>query len=501
MISQKVIFSYSSRLLIQIVQILVGIVVARYIGPSVLGILSYSLAFVSMFLFITDLGLGTAFVKLRSDGSVPFLDLVKTFYVIKIVLIVIFGFCALLAIYWHHFDSTISIADNLNNESLQILLIYVGITSVGAFYNIQTTYWASEMKQVYAELPALLQQLIYQLLRLLIVILGYSALGISLMNLVAVFAILPLYLYFGRSIHKGKFSFEIFKKLLVVLSPVIFIGVMQVLIYSTDKVVLQELSGDFSVGLYAASSALANFLKAIEGVLGMLFFAYISRFWTERKWDDLARILDKFLAIVFSFVTPVVVLMIIVADRIIELLYGSDFADAVGSFRWLMIAFLIGLSSLPFGNILFAAGLFSFSASVWFLGFVVFLSSAYLLIHPNVSNLGDTGASIAIFLANILIGLFFLIKASNLIAYKYWKFYPLLLFNLATGVAGIFLYLLFRSEMSTSLVVFCCFLYLVCFFTIGFYFGILQRSSFLLIRNSFSPARMKSYIASEMKGK
>ena len=164
---------------------------------------------------------------------------------------------------------------------------------------------------------------------------------------------------------------------------------MQVLIYSTDKVVLQELSGDFSVGLYAASSALANFLKAIEGVLGMLFFAYISRFWTERKWDDLARILDKFLAIVFSFVTPVVVLMIIVADRIIELLYGSDFADAVGSFRWLMIAFLIGLSSLPFGNILFAAGLFSLSATVWFLGFVVFCFVCYSNYCYAINGCGD----------------------------------------------------------------------------------------------------------------
>ena len=499
MISQKVIFSYSSRLLIQIVQILVGIVVARYIGPSVLGILSYSLAFVSMFLFITDLGLGTAFVKLRSDVSVPFLDLVKTFYRVKIVLIIIFAVCALIAIYWHHYDSTISLAQNLNNESLQILLIYVIITVFGAFYSIQTTYWASEMKQVYAELPALLQQLLYQILRLLIVVLGYSALGISLMNLVAVCAILPLYIYFGKTIQMGSFSYGIMKKLLIVLSPVIFIGIMQVLIYSTDKVVLRELSGEFSVGLYAASSALANFLKAIEGVLGMLFFTFISSFWHEQKLEDLARILDKFLLIVFSFITPFVVLIMIVADRIIMIVYGNKFGDAVGSFRWLLMAFLIGIASLPFGNILFAASKFAFSAKVWFMGFLIFLISAYLLIHPSVFNMGDTGASIAIFFANILIGFLFLIKASDLIGYKYWKFFKLLMFNLAMAIVGIILYLSFRSSLGSLLLIFCCLFYLAFFFFVGFISGIIEGSSVTLIRNAISPKRMKEYISSEMK--
>ena len=69
MLAQKLILSYSSKIVIQFIQIVASIVVARIAGPTVLGTVAFGLAFVSIFAFIADLGIGSAHMKLVSEGQ------------------------------------------------------------------------------------------------------------------------------------------------------------------------------------------------------------------------------------------------------------------------------------------------------------------------------------------------------------------------------------------------------------------------------------------------
>ncbi len=69
MLAQKLILSYATKIIVQLIQMVATIVVARIAGPTVLGTVAYGLAFVSMFLFIADLGVGTAHIKLVSEGQ------------------------------------------------------------------------------------------------------------------------------------------------------------------------------------------------------------------------------------------------------------------------------------------------------------------------------------------------------------------------------------------------------------------------------------------------
>ena len=69
MLAQKLILSYSSKIVVQFFSIAASIVVARIAGPTVLGTVAFGLAYVSMFSFIADLGIGTAHIKLVSEGE------------------------------------------------------------------------------------------------------------------------------------------------------------------------------------------------------------------------------------------------------------------------------------------------------------------------------------------------------------------------------------------------------------------------------------------------
>ncbi len=67
MFKQKFILSYGSKMLMQFIAIASSIVVARVAEPTVIGTVAWSLAYVLMFVFIADLGPGTAYIKMISE--------------------------------------------------------------------------------------------------------------------------------------------------------------------------------------------------------------------------------------------------------------------------------------------------------------------------------------------------------------------------------------------------------------------------------------------------
>ena len=69
MLAQKLVLSYASKIAVQFIQMAAMFVVARIVGPNVLGTVAFGLAFVSMFLFVSDLGLSSAHMKLISEGQ------------------------------------------------------------------------------------------------------------------------------------------------------------------------------------------------------------------------------------------------------------------------------------------------------------------------------------------------------------------------------------------------------------------------------------------------
>jgi len=96
MLAQKLILSYSSRIVIKFIQLAVGLIVARIVGPSVIGTVAFGLAYVSIFLFLTDLGMPTAHIKLITEGKNEG-DCIRTFSVIKTGLILLFTLVVLSA--------------------------------------------------------------------------------------------------------------------------------------------------------------------------------------------------------------------------------------------------------------------------------------------------------------------------------------------------------------------------------------------------------------------
>ena len=82
MLKQKFILTYGIEFISLIIGIASGIIVARIGGPNVVGTLAFGMAFVAVFQFVTDLGIGTAQQKLVTSTD-DIRDYISTFTVLK----------------------------------------------------------------------------------------------------------------------------------------------------------------------------------------------------------------------------------------------------------------------------------------------------------------------------------------------------------------------------------------------------------------------------------
>ncbi|MCX6165087.1 MAG: oligosaccharide flippase family protein [Ignavibacteriae bacterium] len=199
MIAQKLILSYYTRIAIQVLQMLGMLIVARILGPNVLGTIAFGLAFVSMFLFVSDLGLSSAHIKLVSEGqdearcNGTFIRLKSLLVVLYVVVVVAFYFIQKL-IFGVTFESP---------DHDYVIFIYLVLTAVGQIYSIPASTFAAKTEQAKQDLPSFIQVIFYQVFRVIVAFLGYKAIAQSLSNLAAVLIVFPVYLYLFKGYPVG----------------------------------------------------------------------------------------------------------------------------------------------------------------------------------------------------------------------------------------------------------------------------------------------------------
>jgi O-antigen/teichoic acid export membrane protein len=495
MFSQKLALSYGSKLIVQMIQMATSLIVARLVGPSVLGVLAYGLAFVSMFSFIVDMGTGTAYVKLITDGNDQ-KAILGTFLRIKLSLILLFIFVVISSLLYSKSGSLSNISLNLQDK---VILIYLVITVMSFLYSIQTTHWTSLMQQAKVDLPQLLQQIVYQLLRLAAAFAGYKALGIVISNFIACLVVLPLYLWMGKGLSIGKFEKSIAILFLKISFPVILIGIFQVLIYSTDKVLLKHFTDVRELGYYSASFTIASFMRGIESSVGILFFPFITTYLKESKIDKVSNIIARFESFSLTFIVPFTILFVIMSDKVILLAYGNEFLPAVKPLSLLLLTFTVSLFLLPYGNIILGKGKFYLAAIIWAAAFFVYILTAFFLTSPAYLNLQGQGMAIALLISNLFLGLVFVLETKKI--EKEIKVLPglkVLLFNLIVAIifGSIYYYFIADNNFLWSVAFAVC--YILFFYLSGYFLKVFGMDQLYLLKNILSIRKLKLYIREEL---
>jgi len=497
MLGQKLVLSFSSKIIVKAIQFVGTIVVARIAGPTVLGIVSYGLAFVSIFGFIADLGTGTAHMKLVSDGNNNKADCNKTFIIIRSGLLVLF---TVVIILYYYIQKTFLGFDFPSEQHKWVVIISLGILILVNVVNIPIGLFSARVEQAKQDIPNIIKTIVNQSLRIAVVLLGYGAIAISLTNLVALIIVIPIYFYLTKGVIFGKFDKVLAIKYFKISLPLIVVVAINSYLAFGDKLILQYYSNSEQVGIYVAGYRLADFVLLIAGSVGILFFPTFTKLISENNINRINDVINKFERFSFSFILPFVLSLFLFSEFIVHFILGSSYEQSSLILAVITLALFVFTVAMPYGNIITARNKFTIFAGVNILKGIVFTLFSYIFVSNIGLDLKGFGMSLAVLIAFIFYALSLIIVSKhlqpNIKTIESWR---IIVFGVVYSFSFNFIIGFFSIDYQSIINLLLIALYFIGFWLFSFIFKIVKKNDFLIILDVVNISKIKSYINSEMK--
>lgn len=496
MLAQKLILSYGTKVIVQFMQIVASIIVARIAGPTVLGTIAFGLAFVSMFEFVADLGIGTAHVKLVSEGK-EVGECISTFAVLKVLNTLIFVIIVLAAFLGQKFILNVRF-ESVDHEI--VILITLAAVVVSQLMNIPIRTFAARMEQAKQDIPELVRTFIYQVLRIVIVLLGYKAVALALGNLAATLLIVPFVLYLFRKYPTGAYSRQLASQYFKISLPVLLMGMSTSMILYVDKVALQYFINSEYVGYYAAGYRIGALVYMIATSIGLLFLPLFSQAVAAGNLQYIKSIIERIERFSFVFIMPAVIFLSLFSDVIIRILLGVQYSPAVPVMSIINIAMFLMVLNMPYGNVLTGMGYFRLAALLNMINLSLFGILMFVLPNPRIFGLGITGMAITVLVSKIFIGVVYRVFAKRKCAIldlsRSMKF---IIFGVLNY--GLF-YALYRwasESLEPNFRIAFIIVYFVVTYSSMWFLGWIDKSILIDLKELFNLKKMGRYILHEMR--
>jgi len=312
------------RIIQMFISLIVGIITARYLGPSNYGLVNYGAAYVSFFSALCNLGINSVIVKNFVDhpneegltiGTTLLMHFLSSIFSCIIIFIVVFFVDA-------------------GETTTQIVVM---LCSVSLIFHIFETlnYWFQSRYQsksiAIATLIAYIGSAFYKIV-LLILNKGVEWFAFATSVDYIIYAIV-LFIFFKKnkgptfsvSIRKGK-------ELLCVSYNYILSGLLVSIYGYTDKFMLKQMLDETTVGYYSTATAICSmWVFVLQAIIDSMYPTIMNLYKTNR--NGFLRKNRQLYAIVFYTSICVSLLITIFAKVIIWILYGENYLPAVNPLR------------------------------------------------------------------------------------------------------------------------------------------------------------------------
>ena len=366
--------------------LLVGIYVARYLGPEKFGLFSYALAFVALFASIAKLGMDGIVVRDLVNAPEKRDIYLGTAFWLKVIGALVAGTVIAIALAITESDAT--------------TILYIGIIAFGLIFQsfeVVDFYFQSRVLSKYVSICKIIQLLLSSVLKLYFVAISADLFWFVLVSLIdqASLAATLSYAYSKQKLGKFYTLFDknVAKELTLNAKPLIISGIMVSVYSSVDRVIIKEMLGVREVGLYVAASSLVSALYFAPYMIANSLFPAILN--AKKQSTDLYNsrlyLLYRY-SIFFGLISSIFVTVF--AAPIIELLYGANYAESASVLQIYIWNFLMICFSATFGKWLLAENLQKLLPQFTFLAIAVNLLGCWMFI-PLWSIEGAALAAIA----------------------------------------------------------------------------------------------------------
>ena len=306
------------------INLFVGLLTARYLGPSNFGVINYGSAYTAFFLNLCTLGINSVLVKEFVDYPNEEGKIIGTTLGLKGVASVLSAISIMLI------SSFIDA-----NEPTTILV--VALCSIGLVFNILDTfnYWfQSKLQSKVTAMASLIAFAVTAAYKVYLMVTNKSVVYFAFATSIDYMCIgVLLILVYKR--YKGSklcFSWEYGKKLLKSSTPFIIPGLMVAIYGQTDKMMLKQMISDAEIGYYSTAVSICTMWCFILSAIIDSMFPIIMEAYNENKNNFIHK--NKILyAIIFYCCILVSVFITVFAKIIVNILYGNAYLPTVNPLR------------------------------------------------------------------------------------------------------------------------------------------------------------------------
>lgn len=373
---------------------------ARYLGVEGYGTLSLALAFTGIFSVFMDLGLNTLTIREVARDKILGKDYVNNITVIKIILAIITFLLMFIIV-------------NLlgyNQQTMQVVYLITLYTIFNTFSLLFYAIFQAHEKMEYQSIGTILSSVLLFVGVFVAIYFKLNIVNFSLIYVVSGASILiyAVLMYSQKfSLPKMNFNIILWKKLIRESWPFAVTNI-SIRIYTwIDTLLLSVIQGTTAVGLYNASYNLVLVLIFIPVVFNNAVFPLMSKYYISSK-ESLSLTFEKLLKTMILLALPIGVGTVLIAKKVIILIYGTQFLGAVIAMQILIWSVVLIFARSPFERLLESSNRQFVITKVFIIG-VIFNVILNLIMIPKY---GYIGAGVVTVLTDAFV-LGLLIKSTN----------------------------------------------------------------------------------------
>lgn len=381
------------------VGLLLGVWVARHLGPASFGQLSYVTAYVGIFAVGVGLGLQNVVIRdvLRKQDKKE--EILGTAIALQIIAGVVI------------YASMICIVTFYGNESslIKYLILILGVTLTLKFTDVITYWFESQVESRYIVFVQNGAFAIFSLIKIMLIILDMDVIAfvVTMLMEALLISVCLIYVFHKHAlkIRNLKVKIEMARLLIRNSWPLLLTSIFLIIQARVDQIFLAEIIGVSELAYYSVALRIIETAAMVTMILKSTFMPSIceaqnhNKAMYEKKLIEFSKI-NSLIGILIC------VILAIFSDHIVLMLFGNDFAPA-GALMSLMTVRLffahIGVSRSIY---LLNDNLLLYSAISMFVCMLINLTANYILI-PRHGAIGAAWASIISFPIAIVLDLIY----------------------------------------------------------------------------------------------
>ncbi len=311
---------FAEQILRMLVGLLVGIWVARFLGPAQFGVFSYAIAFAALFGSLAKLGLDSIVIRDLVRNADRLELYMGTVFWLKMLGATIMLAAMLLAI---HLTS--------NDSTTNLYIFIIGSGTLFQSFEVIDFYFQSQVLSKFVSYCRLTQLLISSLLKLYFILVGAELIWFVVVSLIdqvtLAFTLYLAYRYRRTGVSLWQFDFHTAKLLLRESWPLVISGLVVTIYMRIDQVMIKEMLGDEQVGLYSAAVRLSEGWYFVPVIMTNSLFPAVVRakeISLKLYHTRLQRLYTFVVWMAIAFALP----MTFLSDWLVVLLYGEAFRAA-----------------------------------------------------------------------------------------------------------------------------------------------------------------------------